>query len=303
MNQQKLEPTSWIFIKDDLTQIKNKLQQNAKPLTEYVSIGQGITTGRNDIFIVSKDVVEARDLEKDLLEKYIKTKDIQRYRINFRNLYVILTLKEMNIENYPNTKKYLLQHKEELQQRYECQKGQSTWYAVSVPRNLKLFENATGKILTPLYSKGNKFAYDDCDEDSMYYALTDTYLMTRNESSNVSLKYIIGILNSTLINFYNKKFGKLKRDGYYEYSRNTLSDIPIKTVNFQNNDVKIQHDRMVSLVKQILCMHQQLAKATFPEQKTLLQRQIEFIDRQIDQFVYELYGLTAEEIRIVEAGT
>jgi hypothetical protein len=39
-----------------------------------------------------------------------------------------------------------------------------------------------------------------------------------------------------------------------------------------------------------------------PQAQTLLQRQIEVTDRQIDRLVYELYGLTEEEIEIVEKG-
>jgi len=301
MKQEELDPASWIFIKDDLYKIKNKLQEKTKPLIEYISIGQGITTGRNNIFIVSEDLVKKEGLETELLKKYIKTRDIQRYKINFRNLYVILTLKDINIENYPNIKKYLLKYKKELMERYECKKGLSAWYAVSVPRNLNLFENNNGKILTPLYSKGNKFAYDDCLKNAIYYSLTDTYLLTTNETTKISLKYIIGILNSTLFNYYNENFGKLKRDGYYEYSRNTLSGIPIKTINFKETEEKNNHDQMVNLVDNMLSLHKQLQETTLPQAKTVIERQIEAIDSQIDQLVYNLYGLTKEEIKIVES--
>ncbi len=57
---------------------------------------------------------------------------------------------------------------------------------------------------------------------------------------------------------------------------------------------------MVSLVEQMLALHKSLVAAKTPNEKTYLQRQIEATDREIDQLVYELYGLTEEEIRIVE---
>lgn len=44
----------------------------------------------------------------------------------------------------------------------------------------------------------------------------------------------------------------------------------------------------------------QLAAARTPAEKTLFQRQIEATDQQIDALVYELYGLTEEEIKIVK---
>ncbi len=57
---------------------------------------------------------------------------------------------------------------------------------------------------------------------------------------------------------------------------------------------------MVSLVDQMLSLHKQLQEARTPHEQTALQRRIEATDREIDTLVYELYGLTEEEIRIVE---
>jgi hypothetical protein len=60
---------------------------------------------------------------------------------------------------------------------------------------------------------------------------------------------------------------------------------------------------MVKLVKQMLDLHKKLAAARIPDEKTRIQRQISATDSQIDQFVYSLYGLTPEEIKIVEGIT
>ena len=59
----------------------------------------------------------------------------------------------------------------------------------------------------------------------------------------------------------------------------------------------------MQLVQRMLSLHKQLAEAKTPTAKTMLQRQIEATDQQIDQLVYELYGLTEEEIGIVEKGS
>ena len=59
---------------------------------------------------------------------------------------------------------------------------------------------------------------------------------------------------------------------------------------------------MVKLVEQMLELHPKLAGARTPQEKTALERQIAATDTQIDTLVYELYGLTAEEIAIVEGG-
>lgn len=60
---------------------------------------------------------------------------------------------------------------------------------------------------------------------------------------------------------------------------------------------------MVDLVERMLALHKQLAAAKTDHTKTNLQRQIDATDAQIDKLVYELYGLSEDEIRIVESAT
>jgi hypothetical protein len=57
---------------------------------------------------------------------------------------------------------------------------------------------------------------------------------------------------------------------------------------------------MVALVTQMLNLHARLAAESVPQEKTLLQRRIDTTDKQIDRLVYELYGLTEDEITVVE---
>jgi len=76
--------------------------------------------------------------------------------------------------------------------------------------------------------------------------------------------------------------------------------LPIRTLDFNKPAEKKMHDRMVQLVEQMLALHKQLLEAKTGHEQTLIQRQIDATDRQIDKLVYELYGLTPEEIAIVE---
>ncbi len=57
---------------------------------------------------------------------------------------------------------------------------------------------------------------------------------------------------------------------------------------------------MVKLVERMLSLHGQMTTAKTATDSTMIQRQIDATDRQIDRLVYELYGLTEEEIKIVE---
>jgi hypothetical protein len=123
-------------------------------------------------------------------------------------------------------------------------------------------------------------------------------------SNAVDLRYLLGIANSRLMSWYGgltlPNFGK---DIFPKLNPQDIKALPIRTINFSDHADKARHDRMVSLVEQMLSLHKQLAAAKTPDSKTVLQRQIDATDRQIDKLVYELYGLTEEEIRIVEEGT
>jgi hypothetical protein len=79
-----------------------------------------------------------------------------------------------------------------------------------------------------------------------------------------------------------------------------VKKLPIRTIDFDNPDEKAIHDKMVKLVERMLDLHKKLSAARIPDEKTKIQRLISTTDNQIDKLVYSLYGLTDEEIKIVE---
>jgi len=115
-------------------------------------------------------------------------------------------------------------------------------------------------------------------------------------SDNLSdLKYLLAILASSLINFWCINY--LADDMNQSY----LEKIPIRLAHLNDHADKARYDRLISLVEQMLSLNKRLPNLKTDHEKTTLQRQIDAIDQQIDQLVYELYGLTEEEIGIVEA--
>ena len=129
--------------------------------------------------------------------------------------------------------------------------------------------------------------------------ILDTVNQLENRSP-MSAKYILGILHSQLLNWYVYRFIFAKAIRTMHFDGPVTNRIPIRTINFTDLADAARHDRMVSLVTQMLDLHQQLAAEGVPHAKAVLQRRIEATDRQIDARVYELYGLTNAEIVVVE---
>jgi len=113
-------------------------------------------------------------------------------------------------------------------------------------------------------------------------------------------EYFLGILNSKYLAWIYDALARETGRVFAQVKLSKVKQLPIRTIDFSNKkDVK-RHDRMVALVEQMLTLHKQLAAAKSESQKTVVQRQIDATDAEIDRLVYELYELTDEEIAIVE---
>ena len=128
-------------------------------------------------------------------------------------------------------------------------------------------------------------------------------LDTINQLENVSeykTEYLLGLINSNLISWYTYRFifGKAIRTMHFDSP--ITSRIPIPKVDLSNPTQIIQHDRMVSLVDQMLATQKKLHKTSSPSEKQAYQKQADILDEQIDKLVYELYELADEEIKIIE---
>jgi hypothetical protein len=135
------------------------------------------------------------------------------------------------------------------------------------------------------------------DEDGLYYPLNNYSYITPKEPG-YSLKYILGIFNSALINYY---FANTFID--YNIKPTYLQQLPIRTIDFSNPPEKACHDQMAQLVERMLDLQKRLPSARTSNDKIVIQRQIDTTDRQIDRLVYNLYGLTEDEVQIVEEAT
>jgi len=127
------------------------------------------------------------------------------------------------------------------------------------------------------------------------YCNTLLYVLKLESSINISYKYLLGILNSNLIGWYfRKKFQISSDDTFPQIMIGDISQFPVPVGK------KETQEHIGRLVERLLDLHKMLANVKASNEKTVIQRQIQATDRQIDKLVYELYGLTDDEIQIVE---
>ncbi len=129
---------------------------------------------------------------------------------------------------------------------------------------------------------------------------------TRSEitlSEKYHLAFLNGVVASRCVStyFYLVLTGEGVRTGggFHTYPE-TIRNFPIPKIDFDDPTDKTRHDKIVSLVDQMLSAKKQLAAAQSDKDKDFYENKCAGLDCQIDALVYELYGLTAEEIALVE---
>ena len=141
------------------------------------------------------------------------------------------------------------------------------------------------------------------DSGGLYFinVTTGGYGMHLNRAF-VTPKFLCALLNSRVLDYYFRRVSTNFHGGYFAANKQYLEQLPIRTIDFDDPTDVARHDRMVALVERMLQLHLDLAAAQTPNAKTRTQRLIDATDGQIDALVYDLYGLTEEEIAIVEGG-
>ena len=138
-------------------------------------------------------------------------------------------------------------------------------------------------------------------EEELYNTQNAFNLLPRGEWN---LEFLLGILNSSLMTFYHRK--KFLDEFKMRFQKILIKDcrlFPIHEVDLTDPRDRSRCDLMVKHVSSVLKLHKDLQAAKTDHEKSLIQRQIKETDKQIDQLVYELYGLTDKEILIVEEAT
>ncbi len=319
---QSVTAKEWNFVVGRSAALFDRLRQIPVKLGDVADrMAQGIRTSANEVYVLDLvssdgDLITAHSkqlnldvvLERGVTSLFLQGREIKPYRIMPSGKVVIIPYR---IENshirlideqemrgcFPRTFEYLSKNRSYLEERERGRMGGGNWYAYVYPKNIDVMSKC--KILVPDIANRASFGLDENGD----YAFTSGYGITLKNEKAESIKYVLGLLNSRLLDLYLKSISTTMRGGFFRYFTQFIEQLPIRTIDFSNPADRARHDRMVALVEGMLDLHRRLPAARTPQEKTLLQRQIEATDHRIDALVYELYGLTDEEIRLVEGTT
>jgi hypothetical protein len=210
--------------------------------------------------------------EKTLVKFFIKNSDISHYSYRKSDEFLLYIKWDEQEKNIDNIITHLSRFKEILQDQVErYEEPNWPWYSLHRPREQSIFESKQ-KILVPYRSKINAFAF--CEEP--IYSSRDVFFITNKPDIALSLKAVVGILNSKLIFYWLYHKGKRKGDTLELYNT-PLSEIPIKPIKKE----WLSHFNLV--VDYIVFLKNQLLKSLVEKLMPT------YFEQVINCMVYELY--------------
>jgi len=280
-----------------LEKISNKTNFNFDPKKE---VAQGIVCpqdsvnkstqqllGKNyrvgdGIFVLSGAELKALGPSKNelsLVKPFYTTDELKRWCGEKKNkrwiIYTGSSFKnKKKIENYPNIKKHLDQFRKVIT-------SDNKPYGLHRARDEYFFKGE--KIIAVRKCSKPTFTYTDFD----CYVSATFYVI---KSKRINLKYLTALLNSKLIAFWLKHKGKMQGNNY-QIDKEPLLALPLKYIP------KEEQKPFINLVDKILS----ITKDEDYSENPAKQAKVREYEKQIDQLVYQLYGLTTEEIEIVES--
>lgn len=298
----------WIWWASDLDdRIRQKLGIEAQPLHGLAISHQGVKTGDNAIFLLSRSRADPNsshwllrngldewvELEPDLLRPCVRGKTIGRYMLGPENgqgvteyiLYPyqhgrLLYHKEMQVM-YPKTYVYLQRHQDRLMQRSTVKRGGS-WYGLSRARGEDWLDQP--KLLTHELVRAAAFVADERGD----YIPIGGSAYTPRDPSVVSLYLLLGVLNSSLMTWYLTHRAAAFRGAYR------------KVVSGEVMDFSFPWSRLLSargLARRVAALAKgttESVRAGLPTAKA---------EAEIDAILFDVVGLDADEQQAVRSQT
>jgi len=300
VNQNELNEKEWTIQRTEANEFLNKLRTAGITIEEYVGakICYGIKTGLNKAFIINEEIkselIKQEHNNAEIIKPVLSGSEIDRYGIYPKSKFIIFTRRGIDIEQYPTIKKHLKKFETELtpkktkDEKIGRKPGDYKWYEIQdVIAYYKEFKKP--KILWGNLTREAAFYYDE----QGYYVNAPGCILPTNS------KYVLGVLNSKLMSYFLKSISAERQGGYIEQKPVYVSQVPIKKPSeYQEKEMNQLVDKMLSLNKKL----NELGMENNYE-ITKLKEEIKRIDDDIDNFVYDIYGLDESERKIIEASS
>jgi hypothetical protein len=282
----------WNFVLGNGAELFAKLNQNCIRIRDVAArIAQGIRTSANPVYVL--DLVSMSDsavtafseqlqrevkLERKAVAPFLQGQDIRRYVLEACGKVVILPYQikagsaELIAEKqlrkrFPLAFDYLLENKKVLEDREQGRMRGQEWYAFVYPKNLELMSSP--KILVPDIANFSSFAFDEAGQ----FAFTSGYGITLNKDARESCPYLLGLLNSRLLDFYLKQVSTTMRGGYFRYFTQFIEQLPVKRIDPKNKREAKLEKEIIGYVEAIQAAHRQRMKLPEALQRLILHTQ------------------------------
>lgn len=268
-----------ISIGDDQgSEIFDKLfNPNFDIVGNHYTVFQGIVTGNNPAFVFDtlQDALK-KNVDVSLLHPLCHGRDLEKYKVRSRERRILYIDNDVKIDNYLQTKEWLLCFKEALEKRREVRRGVISWYGLQWPRVKAELDIKEKIMLQRTRNESLKTRIVATLDGTGVYGMEGIYFIIPKHSED-SLRYLLGILNSKLINYlFATKFLNLAIKAEY-----------VKQVKLPNASEE-QKTQIEDLVNTIL--QGKLSDADTSKEETA-----------INLLVYHLYDLTYDEVLIVDS--
>lgn len=296
-----INENSWLLSDAGTAQLIEKLTSRGTRLLDLpAQMNRGSSTGNDDAFLVK----QPSQLEQDALRIPLFASDFGRYSFAPERAfhiifpykvdsdgYRLLTERELR-EQFPSVYAHLKSKSTELRKRKQFK----AWFGYSAPRSLPQHECA--QIAVPLLADRGIFAMVPPEmRSTLCMMASGGFSITISPSAPAHAEYVLGLLNSRLLFWYLRQISNVFRGGWITCTKQYFGELPIAVPG------QVQHDKLVEMVQEILTATKHSGEARTDRDKAYYQDKCALLDRRIDESVYEIYGLTKQEIALVEDGT
>jgi len=290
----ELSEKSWRLIRAEDAKLMDSLPEEAVPLGEFIPgpICYGVKSGLVEAFVVTRDTaVRLRAASKGcakIVRPYVVGRDVRRYSPVTSSQYLIYAYHGIDVSDCDAVVEHLRPFKRKLLKRATKQE----WYELQQPQRRYVDLMKRPKIVYPDIAKRCRFTVDT----SGHICGDTTFAIP---CSNLKL---LAVLNSRVAYFYFKSVcAALEGPGeaYLRFKSQYVAKFPVPAVLSDEDS----NSALQQLAQQMLNLSGQSSVTKTSHERTALARQIDATDGEIDRLVYELYGLSGKEIRIVEEAT